>query len=191
MVRDAEGRPPSTARIDELLDGPRGWTHRETASSRCSTALSDPLRAVDPRRGAGARHPGARRVAHRRVRDPRAAARRSRPARDLQARSRHNDPRSAAPALSSQQGQASHPHVDALNDFRRRKPHPPRRRPQYRTYVRVHVRPPTLSAATLARVKSYGVLACGDPAEQKDEKHRKGQACRAIASSSSEAASGD
>ena len=34
-------------------------------------SASDPLRDVDPRRGAGARHRGARRVAHRRVRGPR------------------------------------------------------------------------------------------------------------------------
>ena len=56
----------------DSLSGPRGeHVGRRLPGDVRRPAASDPLRDGDPRRGAGARHRGARRVAHRRVRGPR------------------------------------------------------------------------------------------------------------------------
>ena len=54
------------------LSGPRGeHVGRRLPGDVRRPSASDPLRHVDPRRGAGARHRGAGRVAHRRMRGPR------------------------------------------------------------------------------------------------------------------------
>ena len=69
LARCARRRRPVAARS---LSRPRGeHVGRRLPRDVRRPAASDPLRDGDPRRGAGARHRGARRVAHRRVRGPR------------------------------------------------------------------------------------------------------------------------
>ena len=85
VARRARRRRPGAART---LSRPRGEHIGDGFLAMFDGLASDPLRDVDPRRGAGARHRGARRVVHRRVRGPRRCHRRDRRARRARARER-------------------------------------------------------------------------------------------------------